>query len=94
MATKNESVSSCDKEGIEEKNNIDEVGKMNEETQSDNKTIENETPKKGPKFVVAKEDPTKDSLINSISLFVDENKQFIQNGLYIIAFFGVIKIGR
>jgi len=54
----------------------------------------NETTKKGPKFVVAKDDPTKGSIINSISLFVDENKQYIQNGLYMVAFIGVIKIGH
>ena len=54
----------------------------------------NETTKKGPKFVVVKDNPTKDSIINSISLFVDENKQYIQNGLYMVAFIGVIKIGR
>ena len=49
---------------------------------------------KGPAFVVAKGDPTKDSVINTISLFIDENKQFIQYGLYTLAAAGIIKIGR
>jgi len=48
---------------------------------------------KGPAFVVAKGDPTKDSVINTISLFIDENKQYIQYGLYTLAAAGLIKIG-
>lgn len=49
---------------------------------------------KGPAFVVAKGDPTKDSVINTVSLFIDENKQYIQYGLYTLAAAGIIKIGR
>jgi len=69
---------------------------MSTEKEDENKCSgENQAPAKwkGPAFLVAKEDPTKDSIINTISLFIDENKQYIQYGFYTLAFVGVFKIG-
>jgi len=44
--------------------------------------------------LVAKDDPRKGSITNTISLFVDKNKQYIQYGLYTLGFFGLVKIGQ
>jgi len=44
--------------------------------------------------MVAKNDPRKGSITNTISLFVDENKQYFQYAFYTLGFFGMVKIGQ
>eukprot|EP00088_Acartia_fossae_P026670 TRINITY_DN2749_c0_g1_i10.p1 TRINITY_DN2749_c0_g1~~TRINITY_DN2749_c0_g1_i10.p1 ORF type:complete len:269 (-),score=37.68 TRINITY_DN2749_c0_g1_i10:172-936(-) len=55
---------------------------------------ENTSGRKGPAFLVAADDPTKNSVTNTISLFIDENKQYIQYGFYTLGAIGIIKMGH